>query len=118
MSEYIVSARKYRPDSFGSLIGQDTIAQTLKNSILRNQLAHAYLFCGPRGVGKTSAARFSPRSSTAPILPRIWSPAANASPAAALPKDVPTAFTSLMPPPTTESRTSGRWWIRCRYRLR
>lgn len=57
MSEYIVSARKYRPDSFGSLIGQDTIAQTLKNSILRNQLAHAYLFCGPRGVGKTSAAR-------------------------------------------------------------
>lgn len=57
MSEYIVSARKYRPDSFESLIGQDTIAQTLKNSILRNQLAHAYLFCGPRGVGKTSAAR-------------------------------------------------------------
>ena len=57
MSEYIVSARKYRPDSFESLIGQDTIAQTLKNSIKRGQLAHAYLFCGPRGVGKTSAAR-------------------------------------------------------------
>ncbi len=57
MSEYIVSARKYRPDSFGSLIGQDNIAQTLKNSILRGQLAHAYLFCGPRGVGKTSTAR-------------------------------------------------------------
>ena len=57
MSEYIVSARKYRPDSFGTLIGQDNIAQTLKNSILRGQLAHAYLFCGPRGVGKTSTAR-------------------------------------------------------------
>jgi len=57
MSEYIVSARKYRPDSFESLIGQDNIAKTLKNSILRGQLAHAYLFCGPRGVGKTSAAR-------------------------------------------------------------
>ena len=57
MSEYIVSARKYRPDSFESLIGQDNIARTLKNSIMRNQLAHAYLFCGPRGVGKTSAAR-------------------------------------------------------------
>ena len=57
MSDYIVSARKYRPDSFESLIGQDNIAQTLKNSILRGQLAHAYLFCGPRGVGKTSAAR-------------------------------------------------------------
>lgn len=57
MSQYIVSARKYRPDSFESLIGQDNIAKTLKNSILRGQLAHAYLFCGPRGVGKTSAAR-------------------------------------------------------------
>jgi len=57
MSEYIVSARKYRPDSFGKLIGQDNIAVTLKNSILRGQLAHAYLFCGPRGVGKTTTAR-------------------------------------------------------------
>ena len=57
MSEYIVSARKYRPDSFKSLIGQDNIAQTLKNSIIRGKLAHAYLFCGPRGVGKTTTAR-------------------------------------------------------------
>ena len=57
MSQYIVSARKYRPDSFESLIGQDNIAKTLKNSIERGQLSHAYLFCGPRGVGKTSAAR-------------------------------------------------------------
>ncbi len=57
MSDYIVSARKYRPDNFESLIGQDNIARTLKNSIRRGQLAHAYLFCGPRGVGKTTAAR-------------------------------------------------------------
>lgn len=57
MSDYIVSARKYRPDSFESLIGQDNIARTLKNAISRSQLAHAYLFCGPRGVGKTSSAR-------------------------------------------------------------
>lgn len=57
MSQYIVSARKYRPDTFESLIGQDNIAQTLRNSITRGQLAHAYLFCGPRGVGKTSTAR-------------------------------------------------------------
>ena len=57
MSQYIVSARKYRPDSFGSLVGQENIVRTLKNSIARGQLAHAYLFCGPRGVGKTSAAR-------------------------------------------------------------
>lgn len=57
MSDYIVSARKYRPDTFESLIGQDNISRTLRNSIQRGQLAHAYLFCGPRGVGKTSAAR-------------------------------------------------------------
>jgi len=57
MSDYIVSARKYRPDSFETLVGQDNIARTLKNSVLRGQLAHAYLFCGPRGVGKTSTAR-------------------------------------------------------------
>lgn len=56
-SQYIVSARKYRPDSFEDLIGQDNIVKTLKNSIIRGKLAHAYLFCGPRGVGKTSAAR-------------------------------------------------------------
>jgi DNA polymerase III subunit gamma/tau len=56
-AQYIVSARKYRPDSFGDLIGQDNIVRTLKNSIIRGKLAHAYLFCGPRGVGKTSAAR-------------------------------------------------------------
>ena len=57
MSNYIVSARKYRPDSFETLVGQENIARTLKNSIKRGQLAHAYLFCGPRGVGKTSTAR-------------------------------------------------------------
>ncbi len=57
MSQYIVSARKYRPDSFETLIGQDNIARTLSNSIKRGQLAHAYLFAGPRGVGKTTTAR-------------------------------------------------------------
>ncbi|MFA6334232.1 MAG: DNA polymerase III subunit gamma/tau [Bacteroidales bacterium] len=57
MERFIVSARKYRPNSFETLVGQENIAKTLKNSILRNQLAHAYLFCGPRGVGKTTTAR-------------------------------------------------------------
>lgn len=57
MPDYVVSARKYRPDSFETLVGQDNIARTLKNAIIRGQLAHAYLFCGPRGVGKTSTAR-------------------------------------------------------------
>lgn len=57
MERFIVSARKYRPNSFENLIGQENIAKTLKNSIIRKQLAHAYLFCGPRGVGKTTSAR-------------------------------------------------------------
>lgn len=57
MEKFIVSARKYRPANFVGLIGQESIATTLKNSIKRGQLAHAYLFCGPRGVGKTSTAR-------------------------------------------------------------
>ncbi len=57
MGQFIVSARKYRPATFDKLIGQENIARTLKNSILSGQLAHAYLFCGPRGVGKTSCAR-------------------------------------------------------------
>ncbi|MBP5210519.1 MAG: DNA polymerase III subunit gamma/tau, partial [Bacteroidales bacterium] len=54
---FIVSARKYRPRSFETLIGQDNISRTLRNSILTGQMAHAYLFCGPRGVGKTTTAR-------------------------------------------------------------
>lgn len=57
MEKFIVSARKYRPNNFLSLVGQESIATTLKNAIRRGQLAHAYLFCGPRGVGKTSTAR-------------------------------------------------------------
>ncbi|WP_289641386.1 DNA polymerase III subunit gamma/tau [uncultured Alistipes sp.] len=57
MSEFIVSARKYRPATFSSVVGQKHITSTLKNAIERGQLAHAYLFCGPRGVGKTTCAR-------------------------------------------------------------
>ena len=57
MSDFIVSARKYRPDTFKSVVGQSSITETLINSISSNKLAHAYLFCGPRGVGKTTCAR-------------------------------------------------------------
>lgn len=57
MDNYIVSARKYRPYNFDSVVGQDSIAHTLKNSIKNKQIAQAYLFCGPRGVGKTTCAR-------------------------------------------------------------
>jgi DNA polymerase-3 subunit gamma/tau len=57
MENFIVSARKYRPASFDMVIGQDSITNTLKSAIKNNHLAHAYLFCGPRGVGKTTCAR-------------------------------------------------------------
>lgn len=57
MENFIVSARKYRPDSFDTVVAQASITNTLKNAIKSKQLAHAYLFCGPRGVGKTTCAR-------------------------------------------------------------
>ena len=57
MENFIVSARKYRPSTFSSVVGQETITATLKNAIRNNQVAQAFLFCGPRGVGKTTCAR-------------------------------------------------------------
>ena len=57
MDEYIVSARKYRPMSFASVVGQQALTTTLMNAVKSKRLAHAYLFCGPRGVGKTTCAR-------------------------------------------------------------
>ncbi len=54
---YVVSARKYRPQVFEELIGQEHIANTIKNAIVKGRVGHAYLFSGPRGIGKTSAAR-------------------------------------------------------------
>lgn len=57
MEKFIVSARKYRPQTFDTVVGQPHITITLKNAIRSNHLAHAFLFCGPRGVGKTTCAR-------------------------------------------------------------
>ena len=57
MSKFVVSARKYRPATFDEVIGQDHVAKTLKNALVGDKLAHAFLFCGPRGVGKTTCAR-------------------------------------------------------------
>ena len=54
---YIVSARKYRPQTFSSVVGQTSITETLKNAIRTGKVAQSYLFCGPRGVGKTTCAR-------------------------------------------------------------
>jgi DNA polymerase III subunit gamma/tau len=57
MEKFVVSARKYRPQTFDTVVGQEHITTTLKNAIRNQQLAHAFLFCGPRGVGKTTCAR-------------------------------------------------------------
>ena len=57
MSDYIVSARKYRPSRFSDVVGQSAITDTLSSAIKKGNLAHSFLFCGPRGVGKTSCAR-------------------------------------------------------------
>lgn len=57
MDHYIVSARKYRPSTFDSVVGQKALTSTLRNAIASGRLAHSYLFCGSRGVGKTSCAR-------------------------------------------------------------
>ena len=65
MENYIVSARKYRPSTFESVVGQRALTTTLKNAIAIGKLAHAYLFCGPRGVGKTTCARIFAKQSTA-----------------------------------------------------
>ena len=62
MDHFVVSARKYRPQQFNDVVDQDNIVTTLKNAIQRKQLAHAYLFCGPRGVGKTTCARIFART--------------------------------------------------------
>ena len=57
MSNFVVSARKYRPKTFDEVVGQQHVSDTLKNALQSSKIAHAYLFCGPRGVGKTTCAR-------------------------------------------------------------
>ena len=64
MENFVVSARKYRPITFDTVVGQGSITNTLKNAIRNNTLAQAFLFCGPRGVGKTTCARIMAKTSS------------------------------------------------------
>jgi DNA polymerase-3 subunit gamma/tau len=73
MENFIVSARKYRPGTFGFVVGQKSITLTLKNAIKNNHMAQAYLFCGPRGVGKTTCARILQKRLTVRTLVKILS---------------------------------------------
>lgn len=79
MGEYIVSARKYRPSAFDAVVGQEALTTTLKNAIAAGKLAHAYLFCGPRGVGKRLVPAFLPKPSTACTRPTTGRLAMNAN---------------------------------------
>jgi DNA polymerase III gamma/tau subunit len=79
MENFIVSARKYRPGTFKTIVGQSAITTTLKNAVRQNQVAQAFLFCGPRGVGKTTCARILAK--TVIILQRKGKLATNVNPA-------------------------------------
>ena len=97
MDNYIVSARKYRPSTFRSVVGQKALTQTLKNAIDSNKLAHAYLFCGPRGVGKTSCARIFAKTINCFHPTESEKPATNANRAELSTNNVPTTSSNSMP---------------------
>ena len=100
MEEYIVSARKYRPMTFDSVVGQSALTTTLKNAVKSGKLAHAYLFCGPRGVGKTTCARIFAKAINCEH-PRETARHATPARAARLSmSSAPTTSLSWMPPAT------------------
>ena len=100
MEEYIVSARKYRPMTFDTVVGQGALTTTLKNAVKSGKLAHAYLFCGPRGVGKTTCARIFARQSTANTLAKTARHATSARAARLSTSNAPTTSLNWMPPAT------------------
>ena len=99
MEKYIVSARKYRPATFATVVGQKALTATLKNSIAQDRLAHAYLFCGSRGVGKTSCARIFAKTINCTDRTAEAKPAIAATRAATLTRAVRSTSSSLMPRP-------------------
>ena len=110
MENYIVSARKYRPSTFQSVVGQRALTTTLKNAIATGKLAHAYLFCGPRGVGKTTCARiFAKTINCLHPLPTARH-ATRANPASPSMNNARTTSTSWTPHPTIPWTTSASWW--------
>ena len=118
MENYIVSARKYRPSTFESVVGQRALTTTLKNAIATGKLAHAYLFCGPRGVGKTTCARIFAKTINC-MSPTADGEACNQC-ESVLPSmsSAPTISMSWMPPQTTLWMTSANWWSRYAFHLR
>lgn len=109
MENYIVSARKYRPSTFKSVVGQKALTRTLKNAIDAHKLAHAYLFCGPRGVGKTSCARYFAKPSIAYILRPMVRLATNVSHAVPLMNSGLIIYWNWMPPQTMASTRYVHW---------
>ncbi len=97
MENYIVSARKYRPATFDTVVGQRALTTTLKNAIANQKLAHAYLFCGPRGVGKTTCARIFAKTINCFIRRKTEKPATNVNPARLSTNSAPTIYTNWMP---------------------
>lgn len=117
MDNYIVSARKYRPSTFRSVVGQKSLTTTLKNAIQSNKLAHAYLFCGPRGVGKTSCARIFAKTINC-LNPTADGEACNACESCGLSmSSVLTISMNWMPPRITRWTISVPWSTKCVSRL-
>ena len=116
MENYIVSARKYRPSTFESVVGQHALTTTLKNAIATNKLAHAYLFCGPRGVGKTTCARIFAKTINCMSLRQKEKHVTNVNHAPPSTNSVRITFMSWMPHPITQWTTSANWWSRYVFR--
>lgn len=108
MENYIVSARKYRPATFDTVVGQKALTTTLKNAIASHKLAHAYLFCGPRGVGKTTCARIFAKPSTVCIPRPKGKHATNVNRAGRLSNNVLIIYMNWMLHQTTLWKTSVR----------